>query len=417
MPTCSPPGGVRAWMMWFIGALAFAATLFSRTSFGASGAYAIERFGVGTGLLSIFIVVQMVVYALMQIPAGAVLDRLGARTSLATGFIIIMLGQVALAFTDDLFLGIAERAVIAVGDSIIWMSAIRVIPEWFPPHRAPVLTQLSYVLGQAGQWASAVPFIALLAGPGWTTAFLVIAATCAAMVVIDLLCVWDTPSRRNLRGVVASADSGSGVVAVLRNPGAQLGYFMHMATATSPLVFTLMWGYSYLEQGQGMSKAAAGNLFSVYVFSAILWAPLIGVLSNRWRHHRVQLALGFSMMLAAVWVVILALPGSAPIWLLTILMIVMGSGFPASNISFDINRTYVPMRDTGKGSGMVVMGGFSMGMILVALVGVLAEALGGGPGAWRIAMATQIVGWVFSWLMIWRLNAKVRRQLGDVEPS
>lgn len=416
MPETATTGLIRPWIIWGIGALAFAVTLFSRTSFGALGTHAAERFGIGSGLLSIFIVVQMVVYALMQMPAGAALDRMGGRTSLAIGFSIILIGQLGLAVTDNLVLGIAERAVIGMGDSLIWMSAIRGIPEWFPARRAPVLTQVTYVLGQAGQWASAVPLIRLLEGFGWSTAHIIIATTCAVVVVLDLLLVWDAPGVRSLQRAPKRRGSGSGFSDVLHNPGAQLGYFMHMATAFVPLVFTVMWGYSYLQQGQGLSKDIAGNLFLVYVFSAVLWAPLMGLLSHRMPTKRVHLALGFSMGLAAVWLVILALPGQAPLWLLTLLMIIMGSAFPASNISFDINRTYVPVQDTGKGSGMVVMGGFMMAMMLVAIIGVLTQILGATFAGWRIAMSTQALGWAISWTMVLVLNRKVKREMSDVIP-
>ena len=48
--------------------LAYAVAVFQRTSLGVAAAPATQRFGIGASVLSTFAVVQLIVYAGMQIP-------------------------------------------------------------------------------------------------------------------------------------------------------------------------------------------------------------------------------------------------------------------------------------------------------------------------------------------------------------
>lgn len=68
--TEAPVGGIRPWIVWLAATLTFVAAMFSRTSFGVASLYAAERFASPVALMSTFVVVQMIVYAGMQIPAG-----------------------------------------------------------------------------------------------------------------------------------------------------------------------------------------------------------------------------------------------------------------------------------------------------------------------------------------------------------
>jgi len=55
--------------------LAYAVAVFHRTSLGVAAAPATERFGIGASVLSTFAVMQLAVYAAMQVPVGMLIDR------------------------------------------------------------------------------------------------------------------------------------------------------------------------------------------------------------------------------------------------------------------------------------------------------------------------------------------------------
>ena len=107
-------------------------------------------------------------------PAGAcgvLLDRFGARTLVVVGALVMAAGQLLLALADGLPLAIAARVLVGAGDALTFISVLAVVVAWFPARRVPVMTQLTGLIGQLGQVLSAIPFAALLHGPGWATAF------------------------------------------------------------------------------------------------------------------------------------------------------------------------------------------------------------------------------------------------------
>lgn len=414
-------GGWRPWLIWGVGNLIFAAAMFSRTSFGVAGLAAAERFDRPVALLSVFVIVQMIVYAGMQMPAGMLLDRLGSRRTLAIGTAIMATGQLGLALAPTFATGLAARVLIGGGDAMIWISVIRLIPVWFAAKHVPLLTQICSVTGQAGQWASAVPLVMILARFGWTPAFLTVAATVGIAFLLSALVIRDAPPGQP-RPTSAGHPGGllAGLREVIKMPGAQLGFFTHMATATTPLIFTFMWGFPFLTQAQGLTGGQAGGLLTVMVLAGIIIGPLMGILTRRFLAHRIEIVLIVLGATVLVWAAILLWPGRAPMWLLGLLMVMLATDFPASNIGFDFNRSYVPVHRMGAGSGMVIVGGFLAALIGIGMIGAVLTLVGGanpGPDAFRVAMATQAVLWIFATVMLLRTRRRVRAQLGpDDDP-
>lgn len=74
-----PPGGRRAIGVWGIGVSVYFVAVIFRTSLGVAGLDAADRFHVNASALSTFSILQLLVYAGMQIPVGLLVDGLGTR--------------------------------------------------------------------------------------------------------------------------------------------------------------------------------------------------------------------------------------------------------------------------------------------------------------------------------------------------
>ena len=86
-------------------------------------------------MLSSFVVLQVVVYAGAQVPAGLLLDRFGSKALIVSGAALMAAGQLMLAFTESLPAAIAARAVVGLGDAVTFISVLRLVPHWFAPDR------------------------------------------------------------------------------------------------------------------------------------------------------------------------------------------------------------------------------------------------------------------------------------------
>ena len=124
---------MRPWIVWATGLLAYIVAVLDRTTLGVSGLAAADRFGAGPSLLSTFVVLQVVVYAGAQVPAGLRLDRYGSRALIASGAALMASGQLGLAFTESLPAAIAARAVVGRGDAVTFISVLRLVlvSPWF----------------------------------------------------------------------------------------------------------------------------------------------------------------------------------------------------------------------------------------------------------------------------------------------
>ncbi|MDT5152379.1 MAG: hypothetical protein QOI01_4112, partial [Mycobacterium sp.] len=372
MPGCATIDRVRAWTIWSTGLLAYIVAVLDRTTLGVSGLNAADRFAASPSVLSTFVVLQVVVYAGAQVPAGVLLDRFGSRVLIVAGAALMAGGQLLLALTESLPLAIGGRAIVGLGDAVTFISVLRLVPHWFPPRQVPLLTQLTGICGQLGQVLSAVPFLALLTGTTWATAYVSVAALGILALILVVVLVKDAP-----RGLVAATESPSvratlsSVKTVWLRPGTRLGFFTHMGTQFSVTVFALMWGVPYLTVAQGQSAGVAGALLTISVVAAISSGIAIGIFTGRNPHRRSRIVLAIIASNALVWTVVLALPGRAPLWLLVVLVVVISVGGPGSMVGFDFARTCNPSATLGTAQGMVNMGGFIASLLVMQAMGVI----------------------------------------------
>ncbi|RMI08925.1 MFS transporter, partial [Cellulomonas triticagri] len=174
----------------------------NRSSFGVATLEVSERFGVSSAALASVAVAQLVVYALLQVPVGVLLDRYGPRLLVATGAAVMAVGQAVLALAPSAGWVLAGRVLVGAGDALTFVSVVRLVPAWFAARRVPLMTQLTGSIGQVGQVLSAVPVVALLHVAGWRTTFLSVAAVGVVATVAVLAAVRDAP------GAVPAAPAG-----------------------------------------------------------------------------------------------------------------------------------------------------------------------------------------------------------------
>jgi sugar phosphate permease len=402
---------VRPWIVWATGLVAYIVAVLDRTTLGVSGLAAADRFNASPSVLSTFVVLQVVVYAAAQVPAGLLLDRFGSKALILSGAAVMATGQLVLAFTDSLPLAVAARAVLGLGDAVTFISVLRLVPHWFSAKQVPLVTQLTGICGQLGQVLSAVPFFALLADAGWTTAYVSVAAVGVLSMALTLALVKNTPN-----GPLTPVHSASiretltSVKTVWLRPGTRLGFFTHMGTQFSVTAFALMWGVPYLTEAQGLSTSAAGALLTISVVAAISAGVVIGIFTGRLPHRRSRMVLGIIGANALAWTVVLALPGRAPLWLLVALIVVISVGGPGSMVGFDFARTFNPSATLGTAQGMVNMGGFVASLLVMQAMGLILDAAGDFSfGSFRLAWTVQYAIWVLAVVGILITRHKARR--------
>ncbi|WP_026533473.1 MFS transporter [Arthrobacter sp. H41] len=411
----------RAYVVWAAGVCAYLIAVTQRTTFGVAGIEATERFDATASQLAVFTVVQLLVYAALQIPVGVLVDRWGPRALIMTGALLMMLGQLQLAFADSVGAGIVGRLLVGAGDATTFISVLRLLPAWFEPRRIPVLTQWTGIIGQLGQIMSVVPFVAVLSTFGWTPAFLAASSLSLLAFVLALALIRDSPQRKS--GVVPTLrQTGVSLAEAWRQPGTRLGLWSHFTIQFPGTVFVLMWGYPYLVSAEGVEEGAASALMTLFVAVGIICGPILGRYVARHPLRRSTMVLAIAGAITVGWLLVLLHAGPAPYWLLAVLVVALAIGGPGSMIAFDFARTFNPSTRVGTATGIVNIGGFAASLVSMYVIGVVLDLLlasGFSEGrlyslaSFRLALATQLVFLALGVGAMLVVRRRVRRQLAD----
>ncbi|MCU1583510.1 MAG: transporter [Microbacteriaceae bacterium] len=427
----------RSWLIWGVAVVAYVVAVLQRTSLGVSGVAATNRFDVSASALSSLAVVQLIVYAALQIPVGVLLDRVGPKVLIASGAILMLVGQTTLAVAPTIGVAIVGRILVGAGDALTFISVIRLLASWFNGRLLPQVLQWTGNIGQLGQVLSAIPLSIVLHRFGWTPAFLS-AAALSALVAVFVIVLLSNGHANVSTGPGEAAelarDRAETVPTALRRlrealarPGTQLGFWSHFTTQSSGTVFSLLWGFPLLTDGLGYSPAVASGMLTLIVAAGVVSGPILGILTARFPLRRSNLVLGIVALIGVAWTTVLLWPDKPPFWLVVALVLVLGIGGPGSLIGFDFARTFNSLRSLGSANGVVNVGGFLASFVMMYLIGVILDLensvrVAGGAASdifswdsFRVALLVQyvVIGTGVCFLLSARRNT--RRRLNEVE--
>ena len=435
------------WVVWGVAAIAYAIAIVNRSTLSALGPATQEHFGIDATTLATFPVIQLVVYAALQIPVGVLLDRFGPKAMILGGGLLMLAGQAVMATAIDVRLAILARVLVGAGDACTFISVMRMLPEWFPVRQLSTVSQLTGLTGQTGQLISVAPLALLVDTVGWMYGFLGVAAVGLLVTILGALVLRNFPgdstvlervigrqgriSREARRlgsetptSTIEMAPPATGMIPVvgeprlrmlgffsrarrlLRIPGVRLAYWLHFTSPFAANVFLLLWGTPFLVGGVGMSAPAASGLLSLTVVSSMVAGLVLGPISSRFLERRVWINFSIVAAIMIVWLAVILWPGVPPTWLIIVLLVVMPLGGPASMIAFEVSRSHTPRSFAGFGTGLVNTAGFTASLAVILLIGLVLDLEGAGSpenyslDAFRVAFAVQVPFWLLGLIMI-----------------
>jgi len=399
----TPHATARSWFIWVSAVAVYFLAVFHRASLGVAGLQAAQRFHVGAAALSTFTVLQVGVYAAMQIPTGVLVDRFGPRKVLTAALLFLGLGQILMALASSYALGLLARGVVGFGDAMTFVSVLRLVAAHFPGRQYAVVALLTQATGYLGNLVATVPLSWLLAGPGWTATFLAVGVLTVAYTTVVTLRVKDTPPGHEVKPVrIGAREVLAQLAETWREPGTRLGFWVHFTTMFAPNVLSLLWGLPFLVEGEGVPAGTASALLTVFVFGSMAGGPVIGTVIAARPGTRMPMVGGYLGGALLVWALLLAWPGTIPVAVLLPAFAFLSLGGPASAIGFALARDYNPLRRVGTANGAVNVGGFLATTITALAIGVLLQLTGGAFRIALLAVVAMLVFGIFRLLVWWR---------------
>lgn len=363
------------WAMWGLGASCYLLALFHRMSLSVAGLTAQERFGVDATGLAAFAVVQLALYAGLQIPVGSAADRVGPRRMILLGMVLMAAGSVVFAMASGYGLAVAGRALIGAGDALMFVNVLRLAHNWFPGPRYALVAALTGMIGGLGQLVATAPLGMLLATVGWTPAFLGAGVLTAVLAVAVAAALRDRPAAAPTAASGPREPLGRTVRQVWRNPGTRHALWVHFTLMGTFVSVTAVLGQPFLVGAHGLAGTVAAGLLGLVVVGFVVGSTSAGQLASRRPAARGRLVLSSATVVASAVGVLVLVPGPTPVAVLAPVLFLLGAGGGVSMVAFDLARTANPPARAGVASGVVNVGGFGFAVVAQLGAGVALDAL------------------------------------------
>src|SRR5262245_43149483 len=218
--------------------------------------------------------VYFLVFAAVQLPFGALLDRYGPKNIQSALLLLASTGALIFALADGLMGLIVGRAVLSLGVALALMAGFKAIVLWFPPERIVLANGWYVMLGALGAVTATAPAELVVQSLGWRGLFALLAVLSA---LAALLLLFAAPERRDCP---VRTETHASLWAIYRD-----WRFWRMAPLSAIGIGTSwslqgLWATPWLRDVAGLDRASIVDHLSVMAFAVCTSAILLGALAK-----------------------------------------------------------------------------------------------------------------------------------------
>ena len=346
----------RRWILWGILVLSFLLVNIYRLSTAVISEPLMEAFGTTGAQLGTLHAVFFFVYAVMQIPTGVLVDRVGPRSTATGGGVVMNVGVLWFALANSYHGALAGRFLIGLGGSVLFVCVLRFCANWYRTSEAGTMTGLSFGAGGIGGILATTPFAVAVDFAGWRPTLSTLGVIGLGFAVLTSLLVRDSAERAGLSPIEnvpeqsrlsvpevrtylreVLADRWTWVIAVLL-----------YCTGGINLTLVGLWGIPYVVQVYDVSVTFASTITLLGGVGIAVGPPVFGRLSDR-IGRETEFMIGGSVVYTASLAVV-ALVGDPPLVVVAAMFFLTGSLFGTFILSYPM----IQARHDGRASGIAL---------------------------------------------------------------
>ena len=285
------------------------ASQFFRVSNAVIAPELMAELSIGTETMGVVNGTYFLAFAAMQIPAGMLLDRYGARRMVPGLFLLAVAGSVLYAAAQSGPELIAGRALIGIGCALGLMGPMVVIARWFEPDRYARLISLLFTVGGLGALMASTPLAAVSEAIGWRGAFYLMAAVTGVIAILIYSIVRDAPpgSPRTEGQSETAGEMLRGLLEVLALREMWWICAVQFVSYGTMVTIVGLWAGPYLNDVHGLRGVDRGNallgLNIVLFVAVVLFSHL-----ERWLDSRKKAVIGGGCATIAILLVLAFVP-------------------------------------------------------------------------------------------------------------
>ncbi len=256
-------------------------------------------------------------YALMQIPVGILIDRLGIKKVILASVSLCALGAFVMSMAQDLAALQMSRVLIGIGSASAFMSALKIAADYLPVGRRGLLMGATLTIGTLGAILTGTYLVNWIAVTGWRSLTATLMSVGFGIVILGFLVVRLKPVSNR-----ANPFSFREIWVVLKNRPVMTYAILAIGVYTPLSVLADLWGPAFLMQKYGLLKAEA-SLNTTLLFAGLSVGSL--VLPSLCERYGI---LDFAIQVCSFGILILfgiLLFGPVlPVWLLRTMLLAIG---------------------------------------------------------------------------------------------
>lgn len=313
-------------------------------------------------------------YTPMQIPAGMLYDKFGARFVLFFACVVAVTGLATFINADHFALAALGRFMIGLGAAFAYIGTLKLASMWLPENRfatAAGITTACGILSAALSQHFLTEFVQEL---GYKDALRIALFIGAILSMLLLIFV------RNRRpyGLKASQHSTMNYTElfqalrhVINNPQMWIISLVSCLTYLPASAFLDLWGIPFLKTSYQLSPEQAANVASFAFIGWIIAGPILGALSDKIKRRRGMLCV--ASLVSAVLMAIICYVPFANMVLLSIIFCLLGVSCAVHPLCFAMGKENNPLSIAG--TAIAVTNTLTMmgGVLLQPLIGKLLD--------------------------------------------
>lgn len=368
------------WVMFAILVAAYIMAFFQRMALAAVATDLMNDLQTREAMMGVLSAAYFYPHALMQMPAGVLADKWGAKRTIGTFFVIAAFGSVLFGMADSMLAASLGRFLVGAGMAMLFVPAMKLFSLWFQGKDFALVTGLFISSGGLGALLATTPLAVVTEWLGWRASFVyagiltLIIATLAVALIVEKPSA-PTATEAPAPNALQAGTAWHSLRFLLQQPAIwPLAAWFFFGNG---LFFTFagLWGGPYLEEVHQLRKAEAGSVLAMIAVGIMLGGVLLSTLSNRLFGARRKPLMTFAALLILalfatlqVFATSLSLPALYAVYLL---LGIFGNGIVA--IGFTLTKESFPLQLSGTALGLVNVFAWLGVAVLQAATGLLLE--------------------------------------------
>lgn len=278
------PRTLKLFLIFSILSLLYIFSQFFRVSNAVIAPNLIQDLGLNAETLGILGGAYFYSFALLQIPMGPMLDRIGPRIVVTFFALIGALGAFLFAFSGSFTSALLGRILIGLGMAPVLMGSMKVFILRFPPEKFATLVGTILSVGTLGNIFAASPLAYLTSAIGWRVTFIIAGGI---TILLAFLGLWVLGGEKKKEGYFESHPSEPeiGILQSIRLVLGSLAFWQIGAVGFfrygTFVGLQGLWLGPYLINIKGYSPVQTGNVIILFSIGIIVGSPIGGRLSDR----------------------------------------------------------------------------------------------------------------------------------------